>query len=129
MDTHHPLRTRLINRETVNPSPTKANSHKDADTGVTFTGVFAGVFLLTNPLGTVWNDLVQSGALALSENANAIVGGCDTVQITSDGSAITVPGTWKNIGSDSIGTTAADVNIITVFKAASKIEYTVKLNP
>lgn len=128
MDTHHPLRTRLVNREAVNPSPTKALSHRDASTGAAFTAVFTGEFLLTNPLGTIWNDLVQTGALVFSENANAIVGGCDTIKITANGSAITIPGAWKNIGSDAISIVAADVNRIIVFKSAGEIQYTNKLN-
>lgn len=126
MTTKNPLRTRLSNREVVYPQPTKANSHQDDATGAPFTAIFAGTFLLTNPLGTLWNDLAQSGALVFSENANALVGGVDQVKIIADGNTITVPGAWKNVGNDEITISAGTINRMMVLKTASEIHYIVK---
>lgn len=109
----------------VNHRASSANSHKDPRTGVNFTGVFTGEFILNNPLGCYWNALVQAGALALTESAYSEVGGNDYVKITADGNAITVPGAWVQIGSTAIDTTAAAVNHIFVCKTVEGIVYSV----
>lgn len=124
----NPLFTRLADRSAVNPKPTSQGSHIDETTNQSFTAIFTGEFLLTNPLGTIWNDLVQTGALVLSVSTHAIVGGVDEIKITANGSAITVPGSWVNIGSDNISIVASDVNRIMVTKSASEIQYVVKVN-
>ena len=123
-----PLFTRLLNREVVNPQPTKPLGLPDPSTGQPWTGNFTGQFLLTNPMGTSWNDLVQTGVLNFTENANAIVGGCDDITITANGSAINIPVGWKNIGSDAISTVNGDVNRILVWKRLNEVAYTCKVN-
>lgn len=75
-----------------------------------------------------WPDLVQTGAITFSEGPNAVVGGCDRIKITANGSAINVPGGWVNVGSAPISTTNGDVNRIIVTKSASEIQYAVKVN-
>lgn len=111
----------------VNHRATSANSHIDPRNGLPFNGVFAGVFMLNNPLGCFWQPLNQSGALVLSESAYSEVGGCDNVRIVADGNTITVPGAWVNMGTDSISTSAAAINDITVIKKTDRIEYIVKV--
>lgn len=111
----------------VNHRATSANSHKDPRNGANFTGIFTGEFILNNPLGCFWEPLTQTGAIALSESSYSEIGGCDNVRITANGSAITVPGSWVNMGTDSISTTAAAINDITVIKKADRIEYIVKV--
>lgn len=127
MNTKNPLYRRLQNREVVNPSATFANSHVDDSTGAPFTAVFSGEFLLTNPLGTFWNPLTQTGAIVLSASADAKIGGCDNVRITANGNSITVPVEWVNVGADSIDTTNGVVNDITIIKKADRIEYIVTI--
>ena len=63
-----------------------------------------------------------------TESSYSEIGGCDNVRITANGDAITVPGGWVNMGSDSIDTTAAAVNDITVIKKADRVEYIVKVS-
>ena len=72
--------------------------------------------------------LVQSRALTLAVGGSAIVGGGDCVKITANGSAITVPGAWINVGGDSISIVNGAINRITVMKTVSEIWYTVKVN-
>lgn len=89
---------------------------------------FTGVFELSNPFGTFWDNYTQVGALALSVGGYAVIGGCDRVKITSDGNAITVPSNWVNIGTDSITTTVGTVNIIYAVQAADgQVDYAVKV--
>ncbi len=101
-----PLAMRFANGERYEPNADAPNA------------VFTGEFELDNPLGTFYPDFVQAGALVLSEGANAIIGGCGYVKITADGNAITVPGTWVNVGTDAIDTTAAAENVLMVLKVA-----------
>lgn len=90
---------------------------------------FDGVFKLDNTTpGRSYNPLVQTGAIALSEGPNAQVGAVDTVKITANGSAITVPGAWVNVGTDSITITNGTVNRIMVCKLVDEIQYKVKVN-
>jgi len=88
---------------------------------------FGGEFMLNNAEGVFWKPLAQTGAIALTESAYSEVGGCDNVRITADGNAITVPGAWVNMGTDSISAVAAAINDITVIKKADRIEYIVKV--
>ena len=88
-------------------------------------GAFSGAFALDNIIGGFYDDLAQAGALVLSEGANSVLGGCDQVKITADGNTITVPGAWRNLGSTAISTTVGAVNVITVIKAKSEIQYAV----
>jgi len=76
-DLMRPMFRRLLNREVVLFTATKAGSHLDPRTGNPFTGIFAGEFLLNSELGTIWNDLTQTGALTLSESPWSQVGGID----------------------------------------------------
>lgn len=92
-------------------------------------GVFSGAFALSNATrGGEYTPLAQSGALTLSVGASAVTGGVDSVKITSNGSAITVPGGWINIGSDSISVVNGAVNRIMVRQYQNEIWYTVKVS-
>lgn len=91
-------------------------------------GAFDGTFALDKLGGNFYNDLAQSGALTLAVGGSAIVGGGDCVKITANGSAITVPGAWINVGGDSISIVNGAINRITVMKTVSEIWYTVKVN-
>ena len=126
-DLMRPLFRRLLNREVVLFTATKAGSHLDPRTGNPFTGIFAGEFLLNSELGTIWNDLTQTGALTLSESPWSQVGGIDEVKITANGSGITVPGSWINVGSDAIDPANGKINRLMVKKTASEIQYVVKV--
>lgn len=102
---------------------------------------FAGTLALNNPIGTIWPNYNQSGALEITVDEDAVPGGSDSIRIVADGNAITLDAdfTWVNIGSDSIGTTAADVNELIFFAkfltvtdgvvTGGTILYTCKLNP
>lgn len=91
-------------------------------------GAFSGTFALDALGGNFYNDLTQSGALPLAVGGSAIVGGSDCVKITANGSAITVPGAWINVGGDAISTTNGAINRIIVTKTVSEIWFTVKVN-
>ena len=92
-------------------------------------GVFSGAFSLNNATrGGEYVPLTQTGALTLSAGVNAVNGGIDTVKITANGSAITVPGGWINIGSDSISVVNGAVNRIMVRQYQSEIWYAIKVN-
>jgi hypothetical protein len=73
---------------------------------------FTGVLDLSTPFGTFWNDYVQTGALAITVGGYSQVGGCDALKITANGSAITFPGNFVNIGTAVISTVASDINRI-----------------
>jgi hypothetical protein len=103
---------------------------------------FNGNLALNNPIGTIWPNYAQAGALQISVDTDAVLGGCDNLRIVADGNAITLnPAfTWVNIGSDNIGTTLADVNELIFFAKALTVNgqgqvtggtilYTCKLNP
>ena len=90
-------------------------------------GVFAGEFALSSLTPEYYNDLAQSGSLALSIGASAVVGGSAYAKITANGSAISGFATWKNLGSDTISTTNGAINHIIVTKTVSDIIYTVKV--
>lgn len=123
-EARRPLFRRFQNREAYNPA--SSNGGKRVLGGEDNTNNFAGEFALNNPLGTYWNNKVQAGALALSEGSDSEVGGFDRVKITADGSGITVPGAWVNIGAGAIDTTNGAVNIIRVWKVAnSEVNYDV----
>lgn len=111
-------------REAVNMKASEGG--KRFNTGLQ-ASVFTGEAALNNPLGTYWPDLAQSGALVLSEGTDAEVGGCDQVKITADGSGITVPGAWVNVGTDEIDTTAAAVNRLIIVKTQTEIQYVNKV--
>ena len=92
-------------------------------------GTFSGEFALSNAVrGGEYTPLTQTGALTLSAGVNAVNGGIDTVKITANGSAITVPGGWINIGSDSISVVNGAVNRIMVRQYQSEIWYAIKVN-
>lgn len=103
--------------------------------------VFNGELALNNPIGTIWPNYNQSGALEITVDDDAEPGGCDCIRIIANGDAITLDSafTWVNVGSDSIGTTAADVNEMIFFAkfltytrgvpTSGTILYSVKLNP
>ena len=92
-------------------------------------GIFSGEFALSNAVrGGEYTPLTQTGALTLSAGVNAVNGGIDTVKITANGSAITVPGGWINIGSDSISVVNGAVNRIMVRQYQSEIWYAIKVN-
>lgn len=78
---------------------------------------FAGTLAMNNPIGTVWPNFAQSGALTITVDEDAVVGGTDSLRITADGNTITLDAafTWVNVGSDSIGTTAGNVNELIFF--------------
>jgi hypothetical protein len=89
---------------------------------------FDGEFALTNPLGHLYPDHIQTGALALSESDNAQPGGCARVKIIANGDAITVPGSWVNVGTDAIDTTVTVENILFVLKvSATEVNYVCKI--
>lgn len=114
-DGQRPLAHRFCNGERYEPNADLVTTQ------------WAGVFELDNPLGTFYPDLAQAGALVLSEGSNSVVGGCGRVKITADGNTITVPGAWVNVGTDSIDTTAAAVNLIIVLKVSTtEINYVCK---
>lgn len=122
-----PLFHRFQNREAVN---FRASEGKRLNNNVN-TPAFAGELALNNPLGTYWPNFAQAGALVITVGEDAEVGGNDRVKITADGNTITLDPayTWKNIGSDSIGVVAGNVNILMVnMVSATEIEYAVKLN-
>ena len=91
-------------------------------------GSFSGTFALDSLGGNFYNDLTQVGALTFTAGGSAIVGGSDCVKITANGSAITIPGTFINVGGESISIVNGAINRITVIKTASEIWYTVKVN-
>jgi hypothetical protein len=91
-------------------------------------GSFSGTFALDALGGNFYNDLTQVGALTFAAGGSAIVGGSDCVKITANGSAITIPGTFINVGGESISIVNGAINRITVMKTASEIWYTVKVN-
>lgn len=91
-------------------------------------GAFSGTFALDALGGNFYNDLTQVGALTFAAGGSAIVGGSDCVKITANGSAITIPGTFINVGGESISIVNGAINRITVMKTASEIWYTVKVN-
>lgn len=89
---------------------------------------FTGVFNLNNPYGMFWNDYTQIGALTFTVGGAPIIGGCDRVKITANGSAITVPSNWVNIGTDAIDTTNGAINILYAVQAPSgQVDYVVKV--
>lgn len=89
---------------------------------------FTGVFALNNPYGMFWNDHAQTAAITFSVGGAPVIGGCDRVKITANGSAITVPPNWVNIGTDVIDTTNGKINIIYAIQAPSgQVDYSVKL--
>ena len=103
---------------------------------------FTGTLDLSDGIGTIWNDVAQSGALTITVGSSAREGGSDSVRVVADGNTITLDPTftWVKMSSDSIGTTAADVNeLIFVAKrltfragvviTGGTILYGVKLNP
>jgi hypothetical protein len=87
---------------------------------------FTGQFALNNTVVTEWNDLAQTGFLTLSEGPNSKLGGIDQVKITANGSGISVPGTWVNVGNASIDPTNGVVNRIIIYKAVNEIQYFVQ---
>lgn len=84
---------------------------------------FAGVLDLTTPFGTLWNDYAQTGTLAITVGGYSEVGGIDLVKITSNGSAITVPANFTNIGTDSISSLNGAINIFMIVKATETTFY------
>jgi len=133
---------RLSNGDTIEPFCSPNGKYVPPDEVGQSVPVFAGELALNNPIGTIWPDYVQAGALAISVGNDAQPGGCDSLRITADGNTITLDAalTWVNIGSDSIGTTAADVNELIFFAkfltfnsagvvTGGTILYSVKLNP
>lgn len=92
-------------------------------------GVFSGTFALTDSLcGGVYSDLIQTEGLTLAVGLNPVLLGIDYVKITANGTALSVPGTWKNMGSVSISTNNGDVNRITVINMANEIQFIVVVN-
>ena len=91
-------------------------------------GVFSGAFALTSGIGGEYTPLIQTGALTFSAGGSAVNGGIDSVKITANGSAITVLGSWINIGSDNISIVNGAVNRIMVRQYQNEIWYTVKVN-
>ena len=90
-------------------------------------GVFSGEFALTSAIGGEYTPLTQTGALTLSIGAGAVNGGIDSAKITANGSAITVPGSWINVGSDTISIVNGAVNRIVVRRYQGEIWYSVKV--
>jgi len=90
-------------------------------------GTFSGEFPLTSIGNGVFDNLTQAGSLTLSVGVSALVGVSDYVKITANGSAITVPDAWINVGSDSISTTNGAINRIIVTTTTNEIWYTVKV--
>lgn len=93
-------------------------------------GGFQGSFILTDPVGTFWNDYTQTGALQLSANNNGIIGGGDRVRILANGSAITLSSnyTWVNVGTDEISAVNGNTNILLVWKVSeTELNYVVKV--
>jgi hypothetical protein len=103
---------------------------------------FAGTLAMNNPIGTIWPTHNQAGALVITVDEDAVPGGCDSLRIVADGNTITLDPafTWVNIGTDSIGVVAADVNELIFFAkfltingaglvTGGTILYSVKLNP
>jgi len=89
---------------------------------------FAGVLRLTTPFGTFWDDYIQVGALTITTSGQAEIGGVDRIKITSNGSAITLPSTFTNVGTDSISTSVGAQNILYVVKTGDNAyDYTVKV--
>ncbi len=91
-------------------------------------GVFSGAFALTSGIGGEYTPLTQTGALTFSVGGSAVNGGIDSVKITANGSAITVPGGWINIGSDTISIVNGAINRIMVRQYQNEIWYSVKVN-
>lgn len=133
------LKVQLGSGEVIQPAASP--NGKRVPNQLVNTPTFAGTLALNNPLGTIWDDLAQSGALAIGVGEDVEEGGCDCVRIVADGNTITLDAayTWVKMSSDSIGTTAADVNeLIFVCKkltytngviSGGTILYSVKLNP
>lgn len=105
----------------VNGEPVKPLAHYDAN------DTFTGQFELRDP-ERHWGTVNQTGVLTFSESPDSNVGGSDCISLVANGSAINVPGAWKNIGSASISTVNGDVNRIIVSKTPSEIWYSVKVN-
>lgn len=133
------LRQQLSTGEVIQPAASP--NGKRVQGQLTNNATFDGTLALNNPLGTIWDDLAQSGALAITVGEDAEEGGADNVRIVADGNTITLDAafTWVKMSNNSIGTTAADVNeLIFVCKkltytngaiSGGTILYSVKLNP
>jgi len=73
---------------------------------------FTGELALNNPLGTIWDDVAQGAAIAVTVGADVEEGGEDSVRIVANGDAITLDSdfTWVLMSSDDISTTDTDIN-------------------
>lgn len=132
---------RLSNGDVIEPFCSPNGKYVPPDEVGQSVSTFTNELALNNPIGTIWPNVNQSGALEITVGNDAMPGGCDSVRIVADGNAITLDAdfTWVNIGSDSIGTTAADVNELIFFAkfltitngvvTGGTILYSVKLNP
>lgn len=93
-------------------------------------GGFTGQFILSNLVGTFWNDYTQTGVLELSAANDGIIGGGDRVKLLANGSAITLSSnyTWVNVGTDDISIVNGNTNVIFVWKVSStELNYVVKV--
>lgn len=133
---------RLRTGDTIEPFCSPNGKYVPPDEVGQSVATFAGTLAFNNPIGTIWPDYNQSGALAIGVDQDAMPGGCDSIRIVADGNTITLDAafTWVNVGSDDIGTTAADVNELIFFVkrlttnsagtiTGGTILYSVKLNP
>jgi len=71
---------------------------------------FSGALSLNNPLGTVYRQHTQTGALTLAAANNAVPNGWAVVAIVANGGAINIPSDWVKYGGDDIDTTAGVTN-------------------
>lgn len=93
-------------------------------TGVTFNG---STVALGNRNGTAYNPYTQVGVLSITVSTSITLGFA-TLAITANGSAITVPVGWKNIGGDSISIVNGNVNRFIITQMNTEVWYTVKVN-
>lgn len=93
-------------------------------TGVTFNG---STVALGNRNGTAYNPYTQVGVLSITVSTSITLGFA-TLAITANGSAITVPVGWKNVGGDSISIVNGNVNRFIITQMNTEVWYTVKVN-
>lgn len=94
-------------------------------TAVTFNG---STVALDKVSGTAYSPYTQVGILSITVAGGSTVLGFATIAITANGSAITVPAGWRNVGSDAISTVNGNVNRFIITQMNTEVWYTVKVN-
>lgn len=89
--------------------------------------IFSGTIDLSKKGGTYYADYTQSGVINFAEGTTT-VGGLAVLNITANGSAINLVGSWRNVGSETISTTNGAVNRIMWLRVNNETWYSVKVN-